>query len=125
MTTFNHPIKDRTIKQLLQIVSSPADWNEIALIQAEEELKLRNIPEREINQSKFYTQKEIQIGNFKLANESYSIIDFIFSPLTTLFEIIVSWELRKDGYLRKADQQQLLRPIFILVIIMMVIIFNW
>lgn len=125
MTTFNHPIKDRTIKQLLQIVSSPADWNEIALIQAEEELKLRNIPEREINQSKFYTQKEIQIGNFKLANESYSIIDLIFSPLTTLFEIIVSWELRKDGYLRKADQQQLLRPIFILVIIMMVIIFNW
>ncbi|MGN8055553.1 hypothetical protein ACTJKN_04715 [Pedobacter sp. 22163] len=125
MTTFNHPIKDRTTKQLLQIVSSPEDWNEIALIQAEEELKLRNIPEGEINQSKFYTQKEIQIGNFKLANESYYIIDFIFSPLTTLFEIIVSWELRKDGYLRKADQQQLLRPIFILVIIMMVIIFNW
>ncbi|WP_083505336.1 hypothetical protein [Pedobacter ginsenosidimutans] len=103
MITFNPPIKDRTTEQILQIVSSPEDWNDIALVQAEEEIKLRNIPEREINQSKFYAQKAIEIENFKLANESYSISDFIFSPPTTLFEIIVSWELRKDGYIRKAD----------------------
>lgn len=104
MITFNPPIKNRSIEELLQIVSSPENWNEDALKQAEEELKARNTPEREINQSKFYAQKAIEIENFKRANESYSILDFIFSPLTTFFEVIVSWNLRKDGFERKANQ---------------------
>ena len=125
MITFNPPIKDRTTEQLLQIVSSPKNWNEIALKQAEKELKARNTPDREINQSKFYAQKAIELENLKRANESYSILDFIFSPLTTFFEVMVSWELRKDGFERKANQQQLLRPIFIFVILMIVVIFSW
>jgi hypothetical protein len=125
MITFTPPIKDRTTEQLLEIVSSPENWSEIALKQAEKELKARNTPDREIDQSKFYAQKAIELENLKRANESYSILDFIFSPLTTFFEVMVSWELRKDGFERKANQQQLLRPIFIFVILMIVVIFSW
>jgi hypothetical protein len=125
MTTFNPPIKKRPTEELLQIVSYPENWNEDALKQAEEELKVRDTPDREINQSKFYAQKAREIEIFKRANKSYSILDFIFHPLTTFFEVIVSLNLRKDGFERKANQQQLLRPIFIFVIIMIVVIFNW
>jgi hypothetical protein len=35
-------------------------------------------------------QKTIELENLKRANKSYSIFDFIFSPLTTFFEIMVS-----------------------------------
>ncbi|MGM9478614.1 hypothetical protein ACS5PU_19480 [Pedobacter sp. GSP4] len=125
MTKLSPPIKDRTTEQLLIIVSSPEDWNKTALLQAEAELKVRNIQEKEINQNKYYARKATELNILKRAKASYSILDFISHPLTTLLEIIVSWELRKDGFDRKADQQRFLRPIFIFVIIMIVVILSW
>lgn len=119
MPTFNPPIEDRTTKQLLLIVGSPNEWDESAIEQAQLELTLRKVDESEIKQAK----QKVRLEDLKRAKESYSFFDFIFEP-STFIEVIVSWELRKDGYLRKADQQQWLRPIFILVIIMIIVILS-
>ncbi|WP_316798034.1 hypothetical protein [Pedobacter frigidisoli] len=118
------PIKERTNKQLLEIVSHPHDWSEIAYKEAKAELKTRNVPETEINHHIYLGQKHTRLEQQKTARESYTILDFIFSPLHTWFEILFSMELRTDGYIRKAEQQAWLRPIFIVVIIMMIIIFS-
>ncbi|NII81639.1 MULTISPECIES: hypothetical protein [unclassified Pedobacter] len=123
MLTFNPPIEDRTTKQLLLIVGSPNEWDESAIEQAQLELTLRNVDESEIKQAKHQSKQKVRLEDLKRAKESYSFFDFIFEP-STFIEVIVSWELRKDGYLRKADQQQWLRPIFILVMIMIIVILS-
>lgn len=123
MPTFNPPIEDRTTKQLLLIVGSPNEWDESAIEQAQLELTLRKVDESEIKQAKHQSKQKVRLEDLKRAKESYSFFDFIFEP-STFIEVIVSWELRKDGYLRKADQQQWLRPIFILVIIMIIVILS-
>lgn len=123
MPTFNPPIEDRTTKQLLIIVGSPNEWDESAIEQAQLELTLRKVDELEIKQAKHQSKQKVRLEDLKRAKESYSFFDFIFEP-STFIEVIFSWELRKDGYLRKADQQQWLRPIFILVIIMIIVILS-
>jgi hypothetical protein len=123
MPIFNPPIKDRTTKQLLLIVGSPNEWDESAIEQAQLELTLRKVDEPEIKHAKHQSKQKVRLEDLKRAKESYSFFDFIFEP-STFIEVIVSWELRKDGYLRKADQQQWLRPIFILVIIMIIVILS-
>ncbi|QNR85575.1 hypothetical protein H9N25_03610 [Pedobacter riviphilus] len=123
MLTFNPPIEDRTTKQLLLIVGSPNAWDESAIEQAQLELTLRNVDESEIKHAKHQSKQKVRLQDLKRAKESYSFFDFIFEP-STFIEVIVSWELRKDGYLRKADQQRWLRPIFILVMIMIIVILS-
>jgi hypothetical protein len=123
MPIFNPPIKDRTTKQLLLIVGSPNEWDESAIEQAQLELTLRKVDKPEIKHAKHQSKQKVRLEDLKRAKESYSFFDFIFEP-STFIEVIVSWELRKDGYLRKADQQQWLRPIFILVIIMIIVILS-
>ncbi|RZL62059.1 MAG: hypothetical protein EOO93_10650 [Pedobacter sp.] len=112
------PIKERTSKHLLNIAASPEGWREDAVAQALEELKSRNILEVKINQARHSSKQKIELGK---AKESYSILDFLYNPLATFFEIVISWELRKDGFERKANQQLWLRPIFLLVIIIAII----
>lgn len=124
MITFNPPINERTTKQLLLIVGSPNEWDESAIEQAQLELTLRKVDESEIKLAKHQSIQKVRLEDLKRAKESYSFFDFIFEP-STFIEVIVSWELRKDGYIRKADQQQWLRPIFIFVIMLIVVILSW
>lgn len=124
MITFNPPINERTTEQLLLIVGSPNEWDESAIEQAQLELTLRKVDESEIKLAKHQSKQKVRLEDVKRAKESYSFFDFIFEP-STFIEVIVSWELRKDGYIRKADQQQRLRPIFIFVIMLIVVIFSW
>ncbi|MDQ0967300.1 hypothetical protein QFZ20_002703 [Flavobacterium sp. W4I14] len=123
MPTFNPPIADRTTKQLLLIVGAPNEWDECAIEQAQLELILRKVDESEIKHAKHQSKQKVRLEALKRAKESYSFFDFIFEP-STFIKVIIFWELRKDGYLRKADQQQWLRPIFILVIIMIIVILS-
>lgn len=123
MSAFNPPIKERTIEQLLLIVGAPNEWDESAVEQAQLELTLRKVDKSLITQAKHLSKQKVKLEDLKKAKESYSIFDFIFEPVTFI-EILVSWDLRKDGYIRKADQQQWLRPIFILTIIMIIVIFS-
>ena len=51
------------------------------------------------------------------ANESYHVCDFILNPLPTLVEIIFSWELKKDGFPRKARQQKYFRIVIGIIIL--------
>lgn len=122
MSKYNPPIRIRTTTQLLQIVSSPEQWNADAFEEATAELKIRNISDKEIKIKRHLYSRKIHLEKFKIANESYSILDFLFKPIPTLFEILISWELRKDGFERKANQQQWLRPLLISLIILVIII---
>ena len=115
------PIKERTSKQLLNIASSPEGWREDAVAQTLEELKSRNISEDKINHARHSSKQKIKLEELGKAKESYTILDFLYNPLATFFEIVFSWELRKDGFERKANQQLWLRPIFLLVIIIAII----
>ncbi|TCD29248.1 hypothetical protein EZ456_03540 [Pedobacter psychrodurus] len=123
MTIFNPQIEERTTIELLLIVGAPDEWNESAIEQAQLELTLRKVNESQIKQAKHLSKQKVRLEDLKKEKESYSFLDFIFEP-STFIEVLVSWELRKDGYLRKADQQKWLRPIFILVIIMMIIVLS-
>jgi len=97
---------------LLKIVGAVEQWNIEAVEQARAELKLRNVPQSQILHAEYLSKKADKYEELKRAKESYSIGDFIFEPFTTIFEILVSWELKKDGFLKKAEQQKRLRIIF-------------
>jgi hypothetical protein len=124
MTDFKPPIATRTTEELLQIVGAPDKWNVEAVDKAMAELKLRNIPHDKIRHAEYLSKKADKIENLKRANESFSILDFIFEPVKTLFEVIISWELEKDGYLKKAKQQKRLRLIFGFLILGIILYLN-
>ncbi len=42
----------------------------------------------------------------KRAKESFSVLDFLLKPTKTVIEILFSWELKKEGYTKKATQQK-------------------
>ena len=117
MIEFKPPIAERTTEQLLSIIGSPENWNESAVNQASNELTKREIPENRIKHAKYLSKKLLKIEELKRAKEAYSVGDFIDSPFLTFLEILISWELKRNGFIRKAEQQKWFRLIFILLII--------
>jgi len=115
---FTPPIKSRATDELLQIVGAPDKWNPKAVHLANNELISRNVESKKIETAKYLSKKRDRIEKKKMANESYHICDFILSPFPTLFEIIFSWELKKDGFDRKARQQKYFRIIIGLIILL-------
>ncbi len=114
---FTPPIKSRTTDELLKIVGAPNKWNPKAVLLANNELINRNVEQKKIDTAKYIAKKKDRIEKKKMANESYHICDFIFNPFPILFEIIFSWELKKDGFDRKAKQQKYFRTIIGLIIL--------
>jgi hypothetical protein len=106
---FTPPIKERTTEELLKIVGAPEKWNPKAVRLATNELSNRKVEPKKIETAKYLSKKRDKIDNRIKANESYHICDFIAQPFWTLFEIIFSWELKKDGFPRKARQQKYFR----------------
>ncbi len=121
MKEFEPPIYQRSTNDLLDIIAAPKNWDLDALKQAESELNKRAVTQEQINNTKLLHAKKEQLEERKRANESYSILDFVFYPLSTIFEVLIFWELKKDGYLRKAKQQKWLRLIFITIIFLLFI----
>ncbi|MHC0443787.1 hypothetical protein ACWA1F_00165 [Flavobacterium sp. 3-218] len=113
---FKPPIKTRTTKELLAITGAPKRWNERAYKLAIDELHLRKINFKLIDQAKHVEKKRESFEALKKAKESYHITDFIFNLRETLFEIIFTWELKKDGYLLKAEQQKKFRLVLFFII---------
>ena len=115
---FTPPIKSRTTDELLRIVGAPDKWNPKAVHLANNELINRKVESKKIETAKYLARKRDRVEKKKLANESYHVCDFILAPIPTLFEIIFSWELKKDGFDRKAKQQKYFRiAIGVLVIV--------
>lgn len=106
---FIPPIKERTIDQLLDIVGDHDKWNPKAVSLANNELKARNVNPKKIETAKYLSNKRKRIEKRIKANESYDFCDFVFNPLWTLIEITFAWELKKDGFVRKARQQRYFR----------------
>ena len=121
---FKPPISERTTTELLEIVGDYKKWNTRAVQLANNELQNRKVEQKKIETAKYLSKKKKRVEKNLKANESYHICDFIFEPFGTLFEIIVSWELRKDGYVRKAEQQKILRLIIGIIVLIFFIIFK-
>lgn len=88
-----------------------------------DELYNRKVDLKLINQAKYIETKKENLEVLKKAKESYDITDFIFNLGGTLIEIIFSWDLEKEGYLRKAEQQKKFRIalLFLLAFILLFI----
>jgi len=121
---FSPPIKERTTEQLLKIVAAPEKWNPNAVSLAKIELQERNVGAEKVEQTKYLLNKKAKYEDLKKAKEGYNILDFIFEPGLIFFEVLFSWELKKDGYLRKAKQQKYIR-IAILILILIIVAINW
>lgn len=117
MDSFIPPIKDRSTDELLEILGAPERWNPEAVRQASNELVNRKVPSRKIETAKYLAKKRDRLEEQKKANKGYNLGDFIFSPFLTLFEILFAWELKKDGYLRKARQQKRFRITLLLFLL--------
>jgi len=117
---FKPPIKTRTTEDLLLIVGAPKKWNPRAIKLANDELYSRKVDLKTIEQAKYIETKKEKLEILKKATESYSILDFIFSPKSFLFQLIFFWELKKDGYTLKAKQLKNIR-----ITIVGIIIFVW
>ena len=120
---FKQSIKEMTTDELLNIVGSPEKWQPIAVRFANNELKFRNIGPKKIETAKYLSKKKERIKKQTKANQGYHLCDFISQPFWTLIEITFSWELRKDGFPRKAEQQKKFR-IALVIIISSIFIFN-
>ncbi|MET1260580.1 hypothetical protein ABV409_14635 [Flagellimonas sp. DF-77] len=122
---FRPPIKTRTTDELLQIVGAADKWNPKAVRLARAELEAREVPDKKIKTAAYLSKKRDRIEKQQLAKESYHVCDFILNPIPTLFEILFSWELKKDGYHRKARQQYYFRIGIGILILILVIASYW
>ena len=124
---FNPPINKRPTKELLKIMESAEEWNPDAVDIALQELTNRNIPLKEIKNTSFLGAKKKEQEKYRKAHLSYNIADFIpiigVARIGELFEILFSWELKKDGFYRKAKQQKYFR-LTLGVIILIAILVN-
>ena len=91
---------------MLEIISSEEKWNPKAVSQAKEELRKRNVSDKAITNAKYLTEKSERIEMLKRSKESFSILDFLLKPIKTIIEILFSWELKKEGFTKKATQQK-------------------
>lgn len=122
MLDYQPPFNKRSTEELLEIIGNEEEWENDAVELAYTELKERNVTSDEFIKAK-EDFKNIQLQEkIKKANESYSVIEFILEP-ATIFALIIQWELKKDGYLRKARQLNRIR--FVVVFIAFwIILFN-
>ena len=121
MSNFRPDIYKRSTEELLEIISSKDEWNPEAVKQAKEELRKREVSDKEITHAKYIAKKTERIEMQKHAKESFSIIDFLLRPIKTVIEILFSWELKKEGYTKKATQQKWI-IVGILILIMIILI---
>jgi len=120
---FIPPIKERSTEQLLEIVAEPTKWESRAVILAREELRVRNIDDKKVAQKKYIIDKEYKYENLKKARESYDFLDFILFP-QKIFGVILSFELKKDGYIRKAEQRKIILVVFALIVLLFYIFYK-
>jgi len=113
---FNPPIKSRTTKELLEIAGAPKKWNPRALKLATDELYNRKVDTSLIEEAQKTENQKIELEILKKATKSYQISDFILKPKSTLFELLFTWELKKDGYILKAKQQKTFRITLCIII---------
>ena len=106
---FKPPIKSRTTEELLAIAGAPKKWNSEALKLAKTELSNRKIDTKEINNAILLAIENEDAEKLKKATKSYQISDFILKPKRTILELLFTWELKKDGYILKAQQQKTFR----------------
>ncbi|MFC7772966.1 hypothetical protein [Flavobacterium sp. GCM10027622] len=125
---FKPPINERSTNQLLDIVCEPKKWNERAVMLAQNELANRNVSRETIQQKtkqKIYiANKEIKVENLRKAKEKYDLLDFIFSLDDVLIEVLFTWDLKKQGYTKKAKQQKTILCVLAIVISILIIVAN-
>ncbi len=121
---FKPPIRERTTDELLEIVGNDKNWKQKAVELAKKELDSRKVESKKIETAKYLSKKRNRIKANKKANEGYQLIDFILDPIPELIEIMFSWELKKDGYLRKAKQQKRFRITLGLTIIILFLFYK-
>jgi len=114
---FIPPIKERTTDELLEIVGASEKWNPKAVRLATNELTNRKVEPKKIETAKYLSKKRDKVEKQIKANESYHVCDFIFNPWPNLIEILLSWELKKDGFPRKARQQKRFRIVIGIIIL--------
>jgi hypothetical protein len=76
---FTPPIKSRTTEKLLEIVGAPKKWNPDAVRLAHYELADRNVPSKKVERAKYLSEKKELLKKELMANEGYTVFDFIFS----------------------------------------------
>ncbi|MGY5353512.1 hypothetical protein [Wenyingzhuangia sp. IMCC45467] len=124
MDDFIPPIKDRNTEELLEILAFENDWNPEAVLLAKNELAHRKIDSKEIQNIKNLSKEFKQNIQSEKANEGFTLADFIFDFGHTLIIILFSWELKKDGYPRKAKQQKYFRIGILIIIIIIGFIYS-
>ena len=116
MKEFNPPINTRANEDLLLILNDNKEWDKEAVKQAEHELTKRGVVNKEIIHSKYIYNKEQKLKKLRKTNESL-LPDLFLHPTRTMILIMFTWELKKDGYVRKAKEQFYIRIIVIAIII--------
>lgn len=124
MSNFRPSIYKRSTEELLEIMSSEDKWNPNAVNEAKEDLRKRNISDKAITNAKYLAKKSYRIEMLKRAKESFSVLDFLLKPTKTVIEILFSWELKKEGYTKKANQQKwIITGIITLIITLLIMKF--
>ena len=116
MKEFNPPINTRANEDLFLILNNNKEWDKEAVKQDEHELTKRGVVNKEIIHSKYIYNKEQKLKKLRKANESL-LPDLFLHPTRTMILIMFTWELKKDGYVRKAKEQFYIRIIVIAIII--------
>lgn len=118
---YKRPIKTRKDEEIIEIVSFPEKWNPKAVELAKLEFENRKLDPKKIQTAQYLDKKRKKIEDKKKADEGFTLCDFIDDPFMTLFILIFSWELKKDGYLKKAKQQKYFRIFFVIVILLVIL----
>lgn len=125
---FKPPIKERSTNQLLDIVCEPKRWNEKAVFLAQIELANRNVTKETIQQKtkqKIYLNNKIlKIEKVRKAKEKYDLFDFIFLIDEVLIEVLFTWDFKKQGYTKKAEQQKTILCVFAIIVSILIVAVN-
>jgi hypothetical protein len=116
---FYPPIHKRPPKDLLLIIAQEEDWHPEAVKQARAELVRRNIGEQHIAHARYLEKKRLRLIALRKEKDYFSCCEIMFSPITTLFQLTFLWEFKKDGYLRKAEQQKKFRVLIVVFLILL------
>jgi hypothetical protein len=124
---FQPPIKSRRTEDLLKIVGAPNKWNPRAVKLALNELNIRKVNPAEIEEA-----KRLESNLDKTEEEIKADLPFNFFEIETpgfglvnqkeVLIFLFSWNLREDGFIRKADFQRKYRPIIITILVILIII---
>lgn len=119
---FCPPIKSRTTRELIEIAACPEKWNEVAFQLAQEELELREVNSNEIKRKRRNIKQSERNESNKIANEPF--IFFTLDPFEGFINwgevttFLFSWELEKEGFIRKAEFQRTYRPFLIILLLL-------